>query len=387
MSKSGKTFKPLIFDPFNKKDFREIKELQKKASFVVDEIDDQMVELFQIRHPKSIFTKVMGSQLSDFKNLFYKEKDKQFFGSWVYYPWNNHIVHFLPEDLHTEVRTSRNRNLITKDEQENFYSASIAIAGLSVGNSSVATLLYTGGPKNMRLADHDRLAASNINRIRTSFTKVGKKKTDIVAQEIYEVNPYANLKLFRNGLNKNNLENFLLKSRPVDVLVEEMDNLYLKIQIRILARKNKIPVIMATDNGDNIVLDIERFDLEPNRPLLHGDVSEKELLQIAPDTPKIEAARIIARWVRPANVAPRMQSSLLEIGKTLHTWPQLGTAAFLAGCALAYSTRKIILGEQIKSGKFNISLDHILNPDYKSQNFLHKKHELTMKFIEALNIH
>jgi len=386
MSKRISLFKPLIFNPRSKRGFRKLNKLFKTASFIVDEIESQITELFQIRHPKILLKKTPKSQLLDFRESFYKERDKKFFGFWVYYPWNNHLVHFLPEKLHTEIRTSRNKNLITKNEQDKFYNSSIAIAGLSVGNSSVATLLYTGGPKNMRLADHDRLDASNINRIRTTFTKVGQKKTDVAAQEIYEVNPFCNLKLFRNGLNIKNIKDFLLQPKPVDILIEEMDNLFLKIQIRLCARKYRIPVIMAADNGDNIILDIERFDLEPTRPLLHGDVPEKELLAITPDMPKIEAARIISRWVHPENVVPRMQSSLLEIGKTLYTWPQLGSAAFLAGCALAYSARKIILDEPIKSGKFVVSLDHALNPEYQSKDFHLKKEKLTNKFKKALNI-
>ena len=386
MSKRISTYKPLILNPKSKAGLRKLDKLLKTTNFVVDEIEGQMTELFQVRHPKILLSKITRSQLLDFRNSFYKERDKKFFGFWVYYPWNNNLVHFLHEELHTEIRTSRNRNLITKNEQDKFYNASIAIAGLSVGNSSVATLLYTGGPKNMRLADHDRLAASNINRIRTTFTKVGQKKTDIIAQEIYEVNPYANLKLYRNGLNIKNIRDFLLQPKPVDVLIEEMDNLFLKIQIRLLARKYGIPVIMAADNGDNNVLDIERFDLEPNRPLLHGDVPEEELLKITPNTSKVDAARIISRWVHPENVVPRMQSSLLEIGNTLFTWPQLGSAAFLAGCTLAYTARKIILGEPIRHGKYIISLDDIINPEYKLDSFLRKRENQTEKFKKALNM-
>ncbi|MDZ7798140.1 MAG: ThiF family adenylyltransferase [Patescibacteria group bacterium] len=386
MSKKNNFYKPLLLNPRSKNNLGKINKFLKTANFIVDEIDNQISELFYIRHPKSIFRKVKKSELSNFRKSFYEQQDKKLFGTWVYYPWNNHLVHFLPESLHTEIRTSRNRNLITKKEQEKFYNASIAIAGLSVGNSSVANLLYSGGPKNMHLADYDHLAASNINRIRTTFINVGKKKTDLSAQEVYEVNPYSNLKLFRNGLNIKNLDNFLLKPRSVDVLIEEMDNLYLKVQIRLLARKHRIPVIMAADNGDNIIVDIERFDLEPNRPLLHGDVPEKELLAITPETPKIEAARIISRWVHPENVVPRMQGSLLEIGKSLYTWPQLGNAAFLAGCAMSYLARKIILEESLKSGKFNLSLDHVLNPEYQSKDFLLKKKKSTNEFKKVLNI-
>lgn len=384
MSKNHRYYQPLILNPTKKGDAQHLNRLLSTAKFVVDEIEGQLQEIIQIRHPEAIFKKFTKSQILRFKKELHKGSSSKLFGYWVYYPWNDYLVHFLPENLHTEIRTSRNRNLISTNEQEIYYRSTVAIAGLSVGNSSMATLLYTGGPKNIRLADHDILSASNLNRIRTSFLKLGQKKSDIAAQEIYEVNPYSNIKLFRNGLNSNNLRDFLLKPFPVDVLIEEMDNLFLKIQIRLLARKHRIPVIMAADNGDNVVLDIERFDQEPNRPLLHGDIPEKELLRITPNTPKTEAARIISRWVHPENVVPRMQSSLLELGKTLYTWPQLGSAAFLAGCALAYSARKIILKEPIKQGKFIISLDTILNPDYENKEFISRKQKLTKKFNKAL---
>ncbi len=386
MSKKISKYEPLILNPRNKEDLRKIDELLNSCPHIVDEVDSQVNELFQIRHPKILIDKVTKSKLQLYKKNIYRGKSNKLFGFWVYYSWNSCLVHFLPEQLHTEIRTSRNRNLITKEEQEKYYNATVAIAGLSVGNSSAATLLYTGGPKNLRLADHDTLDASNVNRIRTSFTKIGQEKVDILAHEIYEVNPFSDLKLFKEGLNTKNLKNFLLKPKQVDVLVEEMDNLYLKIQIRLLARQYKIPVVMATDNGDNIVLDIERFDLDPHRPLLHGDVPEEELLKITPHTSKPEAARIISRWVGPDNIAPRMQSSLLELGKTLYTWPQLGTAALLAGCALAYSTRKIILKEPIRQGKFIFSFDDILNPEYEAKDALKEKEQLNKMFKKALNL-
>lgn len=378
--------KPLILNPRNKEGLKEINALLHSCPHIVDEIDSQVNELFQIRYPEISILDATKSQLQTFKKNIYQGKENKLCGFWMYYEWNSCMVHFLPEDIHTEIRTARNRNLITQEEQEKYYNATVAIAGLSVGNSSAATLLYTGGPKNLRLADHDRLDASNVNRIRTSFTKIGQKKVDILAHEIYEVNPYSNLELYDKGLNLKNLKDFLLKPKPVDVLIEEMDNLYLKIQIRLLARQYRVPVVMATDNGDNIVLDIERFDLEPDRPLLHGDVPEEELLKITPNTSKPEAARIISRWVGPDNIAPRMQGSLLELGKTLYTWPQLGTAALLAGCALAYSTRKIILSQPIRQGKFIISFDDILNSEYEVGNSLDEKEKLNKLFKKTLNL-
>jgi molybdopterin/thiamine biosynthesis adenylyltransferase len=333
---------------------------------VVDEIAQQLEEIYYIRHPQTMLGNANPVDVKKYTSELIDNINVNEFGIWVYYPWNNHIVHFLPEDLHTELRTSRNRNLITVNEQSKYYQSSVGVAGLSIGNSVVGTLLHTGGSKYMRLADFDTLSASNTNRIRTSFINLGVKKTTIAAQEIYEVNPYAQLKLYSGGINNENLESFLNNPRKLDVLIEEMDNIYLKIQIRLLARQNRIPVVMATDNGDNIILDIERYDLDQNYPLLHGDISEKELLLIKPNTPKPITAKIITRWVHPENVAFRMQKSLLELGKTLYTWPQLGTAAFLSGCAVSYAVRSIIVGEHLESGKYKISLDQGIGSSFEN---------------------
>ena len=42
----------------------------------------------------------------------------------------------------------------------------------------------------------------------------------------------------------------------------------MKVLLRERARELRMPVVMET--SDRGVLDVERFDLEPDRPLLHG---------------------------------------------------------------------------------------------------------------------
>lgn len=380
--------KPIILDPQKSSDKKQIEKLlsETQSDFIIDSIDLQLEELYFIRHPSKKTGDDNKQEIQKFISTFFSDKEKYLFGSWVFYEWNNYFVHFLPEDLHTELRTARNRNLITKAEQDSYYNARIGIAGLSVGNSAMATILYTGGAKYLKLADPDILSGSNINRIRTGFQSIGSKKVHVAACEIYGVNPYAELILYENGLDLSNLEEFLINPSPLSVLIEEMDNLYLKIQIRLLARKHRIPVIMAADNGDNIVLDVERYDLYPNRPILHGDVPEEELLKINADLPKHEAGRIISRWVHPENVSVRMQESLLELGKSLFSWPQLGNAAFLAGCALSYCARKIILREKLLQGKFLISLDEKLIPEYFTKSEVKKRADKTNSFKQILGL-
>jgi nitroreductase len=61
--------------------------------------------------------------------------------------------------------------------------------------------------------------------------------------------------------------------------VEECDDLYLKIALREYARKKRVPVLMET--SDRGLLEIERFDLEPERGILHG-LMEAGCVALAP---------------------------------------------------------------------------------------------------------
>jgi molybdopterin/thiamine biosynthesis adenylyltransferase len=363
MKKSEGHKKMLRYYPGREKDRKELRKLIKRLpkDRVIDQLESQIEELYYIRHPAVPSGSATRSELSGFTIKQLKIQEFASFGVYVYFPWNGYLVRFLPEALHLEILTSRNRNLITQEEQKKYYRGTVGIAGLSIGNSIVATMVHTGGPKYLKFADFDVLSASNINRIRTGFTNLGKKKTRIAQEEAYEVNPYLNIKTYDHGLSEDNLRDFLLTPK-LNVLVEEMDNIYLKIQIRILARKCGIPVVMATDNGDSILLDIERYDLDQKYPLFHGTIPEKELFSVTPKIPKPQAARLITRWVKPENVDLRMQKSLLELGKSLHTWPQLGTAAFLSGVAGALAVRLVLTGAKIESGKYLISLDQLICP-------------------------
>lgn len=379
---------PHVLYPSRNRDVLTIQTHKKrKTTTIVDTIHDQLIELYAIRHPESIVTGYTSKQVTQFIGELIKESGSiSAFGTWVWYPWISTLIHFLPEELHTELRTSRNRNLITQKEQDRFYDAHVGVAGLSVGNSVVASLVHTGGAKYLRIADGDSVSGSNTNRIRVGFHMMGIPKYSVVAREVNLVNPYSKIIVYKTGLTKQNIERFLIYPKPLDLVIDEMDNLYLKIQLRILARKHRIPVIMAADNGDGVVVDIERFDLHPSLPLMHGQIPETELMAISPSTPRLAAARIISRWVTPENIADRMKESLLELGKSLYTWPQLGNAAFMAGSVLSYVSRKILTGSPVREGKIVMSPDELFVPDYISVASKRERQQKTNVFKKAIGL-
>jgi hypothetical protein len=275
-------------------------------------------------------------------------------------------VHVLDEESFQKVRTARNKNLITEDEQEKFYNSTIGIGGLSVGNSVVLAIALQGGGRYFKLADFDRLALSNTNRIRTGVDNLGLLKVHVTARQIYLINPYSNIEIFSEGLNPSNVENFVNGSPKLDIIIDEMDNLAVKYLLREKAKKYKIPIVMGADNGDNAVIDIERYDLEKKLPFFHNRMGKVNFKMLS-GLNKFEIGKKITQLVGAENVTLRMQESLLEMGKTIVSWPQLGGAALLNGVAVAYCVRKILNGQQIENNRSLISMDEKLIPSHLSR--------------------
>ncbi len=362
------SYRPIKLDP--QKDFnnqiKKIKGSDKRPVKIIDQYLIQLEEVFLLRNPKYRFDKDYHGEFKSFEEKHGGEGGLYTSGNWFYFPWLHVVIHFLPDSMHQEVRTGRNRNLITLDEQKKFYNATVGILGMSVGSHVALTMVMTGGARHIKLADLDVLSASNLNRVRTGFQNIEVPKVIAVARQIYEINPYAKVELFPEGLTKENLPKFLDGSTKLSLLVEEMDQPYFKMKVRELARKKGIPVIMAADNADSIIVDVERYDINKNYPILHGILGKMTSEQFKKVDPK-DLPHIIAKMAGAEMSTVRMIESVMQVGRTIYSWPQLGNAATLCGSVLTYLARKIILKEKIPSGRTDFNLDTFFLPPSKSE--------------------
>ncbi len=378
--------KPLIF---NAKEIS-VENIKKQVNpaKVLDSFSEQLHELFLIRNPRFRFNKDFAQELETFINDFRQEKTLEETGYWVFFPWNETLVHYLPEVEHLELRTARNKNLISGQEQEKYYNATVGVAGLSVGSHAALTLAMTGGAKNIKLADPDTISVSNLNRLRYGAMQVGLNKTEAAAHFIYEINPYSNIFLYPEGINQDNIEEFVKGSVSVpklDILLEGVDNLEMKILLREYAKKAGIPVVMATDNGDGIIVDVERYDLEPDLLLFNGALGNFSIEDFR-NFPPQQLPQLATKVAGPDYVVPKMLASVFEVGKSLYSWPQLGTAATFTGVATAYLTRNIINNKNIKSGKYDINLDSIFESDYTNLSIAQNRQEERKSLLKNLGL-
>ena len=267
---------------------------------------------------------------------------------WVYFPWRRTVVSVLGPRGFRLLRLDRNRNLVTATELERLGRLRIGVVGLSVGHAIAHTLAAQGLCGELRLADFDGLELSNLNRVPATVLDLGVNKAVACARRVAELDPYLPVVVMPTRITAQNVDDFL---GGLDIVIEECDSLETKVLIREAAKTRRLPVLMAT--SDRGLLDVERFDIEPSRPVMHGLLGELGSAEVAnlSDEDKLPYALRVAD---ASEVSSRMAASLIEVGKTLSTWPQLASEVALNAAAVAEAVRRIGLGEKLPSGRVRI---------------------------------
>ena len=73
-----------------------------------------------------------------------------------------------------------------------------------------------------------------------------------------------------------------------------------------------------------------------------------------------EKFKHILKFVGVETISPRLGASLLEIERTIATWPQLASDVVLGGATVAVALRKLALGQPLPSGRCAIDLQERL---------------------------
>lgn len=348
---SDSTAVPQIFDASVPADASALAELRRASTPIeLDTLAQQLADLAQARNPDrrlghdesvAAVATVRGSVPASS------------YGRHVYFPWSNQLVRLLPPREFAELRFDRNRGKISREEGARLAGSCVAVAGLSVGLAIATTLAMEGVGGTFHLADFDELGLSNLNRLLGSVAELGVPKVQLAARRLYELNPYVRVRLFPQGVQDDNVDEFL---GGASLLIEECDSLPMKIRLRERARAARMPVLMET--SDRGMLDVERFDHLPDRPLLHGLFDGLRAEDAARLTPA-ERMALVLQILGPT-LSPKMAQALLEVGRTQETWPQLASGVVLGGATATHAARLILLGQPLLSGRYFIDLDQLL---------------------------
>lgn len=357
-------YRPLILRLSNLEDRKAYDNLLKSDPEIkiFDTLYSQLTELIRLLNPgERLSAEKSGSLIT----AHIKDSPLHEYGVWVYYPWSRNLVHLLDEEEFVRVRTNRNMLKITPEEIALLRTKKIGIIGLSVGQSIALTIAMERICSELRLADFDDIELSNMNRIRVGVHELGMSKVVIAARQIAELDPFIRIKCFERGIQKDTIDQFFQdEDGSLDVLVEECDGLDIKVVSRIYAKKLGIPVVM--DTNDRGMLDVERFDLEPERPILHGRIPELEAMSTAELIDKLENLSLqekiyfLSQIIGIENVSDAMKLSLSQMNKSIVGWPQLASAVTLGGAMVTDACRKILLQQSSESGRYFVDFDTLI---------------------------
>ncbi len=348
-------YKPFILSPQCTDDRPLLSALRHSEEVMVtDALTSQLGELIKIRNPQQRFspaalTAAIQAQVG--------ETDPADYGVWVYYPWSRRLVHTLDQAEFIQVRTNRNLYKIAPDEQRQLAQKRVGVIGLSVGHAIALTMATERSCGELRLADFDLLELSNLNRVRTGIHHLGVPKVLVAAREIAEIDPFLQVTCFHDGATEATIDAFLDEGGRLDLLIEECDSLDVKVLARFKARAAGIPLLMST--SDRGMLDVERFDREPQRPLLHGLIDHLDPSRLHNLTTEEKVPHILA-MLGLETVSPRGKASMLEVEQSISTWPQLASAVALGGALVGDVARRLLLDQYHDSGRYFVDLEELV---------------------------
>ncbi|TFW30698.1 ThiF family adenylyltransferase [Massilia horti] len=128
---------------------------------------------------------------------------------------------------------SRNIGWVTPEEQTLLRNKRVAIAGGGgVGGVHLLTLARLGVSK-FHIADFDSFDIANFNRqVGAMMSTLDQPKTDVLARMAKDINPEIDIKVFPDGIDKDNLPAFL---DGVDLYVDALDFFAFDIRQRTFA--------------------------------------------------------------------------------------------------------------------------------------------------------
>jgi len=147
----------------------------------------------------------------------------------------------VTEEEFYEMLWFRSSMVFTQAEREKIKNAHVAIIGVGGTGGIASEQLVRGGVSKLTLVDPDVFELTNINRQHfCTISTLGMKKVDAGKKRLLEVNPFATIRTFDEGIHKNNAQEIL---EGVDFVIDASDNKSAHYPLHRIAKALKIPVI------------------------------------------------------------------------------------------------------------------------------------------------
>lgn len=152
----------------------------------------------------------------------------------------------------------RTEMLIGKEAVQKLEKAKVAVFGIGGVGSFVVEGLTRAGVGNLVLIDPDDISVTNLNRqIHATHRTIGESKVEVMRQRILDINPDANVEIYKGNEFEDGEENII--SSSFSYVVDAVDTVTTKIRLVEKAKKENVPIISCMGTGNK--LDPSKFEI------------------------------------------------------------------------------------------------------------------------------
>ena len=175
---------------------------------------------------------------------------------------------------------SRTQLLLGKEAMKKLSSSTVAVFGIGGVGTYVVEALARCGVGNFALFDDDKVCLTNINRQLIATRKtIGRKKVEVMAERIKEINPKANVETHQVFYMPENAGEYDLTK--YDYIVDAVDTVTAKIELIVRAKEYSIPVLSSMGAGNKLnpteleVADIYKTSVDPLAMVMRHELKKR----------------------------------------------------------------------------------------------------------------
>lgn len=184
-----------------------------------------------------------------------------------------------------ENQFSRTELLLGKNSLEILEKSHVAIFGIGGVGGFVAEALARTGIGNFDLIDSDTVCLSNLNRqIIATHSSLGKYKVDEMKNRILDINPNANVNIFKCFYLPETKNLFDFKN--YDYVIDAVDTVTAKIQLILQAKESNTKIISCMGAGNKLdptkfeISDIEKTSVCPLARVMRQECKKRGIKNV-----------------------------------------------------------------------------------------------------------
>ena len=180
---------------------------------------------------------------------------------------------------------SRTELLLGKDAMEKLADSRVAVFGIGGVGGYTVEALARSGVGTIDIIDDDKVCLTNINRqIYATHKTVGKYKVDVAKERILEINPQANVNIFKTFYSPETVDSFDFNN--YDYVVDAIDTVTGKIELVMNADKTGTPIISSMGAGNKLnpaefeVADIYKTSVCPLAKVMRHELKKRGIKKL-----------------------------------------------------------------------------------------------------------